>query len=387
MIGAVTPAQRSSARAVAENGWSLLEPLVCGVLPVLFPTVVLIAAAQHKYIAVDFHTHFWPAAREVLHGVSPFPGPHDQITLGSFIYPAFAAVVLVPFALLPRAVADPLFTVLLAAALFGTLRVLRIRDWRCYGIVLLWAPVFHALHTANFTILIALGLAVLWRFRERPLVVGATLGVMIALKVFLWPLIVWLVAARRYRAAAWSIACAGLISLAAWSVAGISELTYYPRIVMEFDRISAPATYTLVGFGMKAGLGQTAAQAIAWVVGAAALAVAVTLARREGISEVSFAAAIFAVLLLSPIVWLHYFTFLLVPLALLRPRFGPLWVLPLLAWPLPVGPAGPSWFTLPLLVGAGTLLLLAARAPTPVGLPKTRLRALLGTAATSAGSG
>ena len=66
-------------------------------------------------------------------------------------------------------------------------------------------------------------------------------------------------------------------------------------------------------------------------------------------------------ILLSPIVWLHYFTFLLVPLALLRPRFGPLWVVPLLAWPLPVGPAGPSLLTLPLLVGAATVLLLAGR--------------------------
>ena len=383
MIAAPSLPQPRTARVWAETGWSFLEPLVCGVVPILFPSIVLIAASQHNYIAVDFHAHFWPAAHQVLHGISPFPGPHDQITLGSFIYPAFAAVVLVPFALLPRAVADPLFTVLLAAALFGTLRVLRIRDWRCYGIVLLWAPVFHALHTANFTILVALGLALLWRFRDRALVSGLTLGVMIALKVFLWPLIVWLIAAKRYRAAAWSVACAAAISLAAWGVAGFSELAYYPRIVLEFDRISAPATYTLVGFGMKAGLGQTAAQAIAWVVGAGALAGAIVLARRQGITAVSFAAAIFAVLLLSPIVWLHYFTFLIVPLALLRPRFGPLWLVPIVAWPLPVGPAGPSWYTLPLFVGAGALLILSARP-----LPRmTRLRALVASPATGAGSG
>jgi hypothetical protein len=153
--------------------------------------------------------------------------------------------------------------------------------------------------------------------------------------------------------------------------------------VLEFDRISAPATYTLVGFGMKAGLGQTAAQAIAWVVGAGALAGAIVLARRQGITAVSFAAAIFAVLLLSPIVWLHYFTFLIVPLALLRPRFGPLWLVPIVAWPLPVGPAGPSWYTLPLFVGAGALLILSARP-----LPRmTRLRALVASPATGAGSG
>ena len=121
------------AKSPARTAWSLVEPLLCGVLPILFPTIVLAAAAQHNYIAVDFHVHFWPAAHQVLHGTSPFPGPHDQITLGSYISPAFAAIVIVPFALLPRAIADPLFTVLLAVALFGALRVLRVHDWRIFG--------------------------------------------------------------------------------------------------------------------------------------------------------------------------------------------------------------------------------------------------------------
>jgi alpha-1,2-mannosyltransferase len=297
----------------------------------------------------------------VLHGVSPFPGPHAKITLGSYIYPAFAAVVLVPFALVSRGIADPLFFIVLVVALFFALRLLRVRDWRCYGIVLLWAPVFHALHTANFTLLLALALAALWRLRERPIAAGVVVGSVIALKVFLWPLLVWFVAARRYRTAAWSLAFAVLLSLASWGAVGFAGFTTYPRTIAAFDRISAPATYTLVGACVKLGLGRTASEIVALLVGLAALAVAIVLTRRDPLGAGSFAAIVFATILLSPIVWLHYFTFLLIPLAILRPRFGPLWLVPILFWPLPVGPAGPSLLCLPLLIGSGCLLVLAAR--------------------------
>ena len=42
----------------------------------------------------------------------------------------------------------------------------------------------------------------------------------------------------------------------------------------------------------------------------------------------SFTCAVAATLALSPIVWLHYLVVLLVPMAIARPRFSPLWLLP-----------------------------------------------------------
>jgi len=39
-----------------------------------------------------------------------------------------------------------------------------------------------------------------------------------------------------------------------------------------------------------------------------------------------------ASLLLSPIVWLHYFVLLIIPLALRWPRFASAWAIPLLFW-------------------------------------------------------
>jgi hypothetical protein len=42
-----------------------------------------------------------------------------------------------------------------------------------------------------------------------------------------------------------------------------------------------------------------------------------------------------ATLALSPIVWLHYLVVLLVPVAIARPRFSALWLLPVLLWVSP----------------------------------------------------
>jgi hypothetical protein len=57
------------------------------------------------------------------------------------------------------------------------------------------------------------------------------------------------------------------------------------------------------------------------------------LARKRDGDRLSLAASIAASLLLSPIVWLHYFVLLLVPLALARPRLTAAWViLPLPFW-------------------------------------------------------
>ena len=50
----------------------------------------------------DFHT-FWRAGNAVLHGVSPYPPARASVLAheNSFVYPAPAALAMVPFALLP----------------------------------------------------------------------------------------------------------------------------------------------------------------------------------------------------------------------------------------------------------------------------------------------
>jgi hypothetical protein len=70
--------------------------------------------------------------------------------------------------------------------------------------------------------------------------------------------------------------------------------------------------------------------------GAAAVAAvaALVLLRRRG-DEVTFAAAVLAALIATPILWNHYLVLLIAPIAVLRPRLAPLWLLPLVLWATP----------------------------------------------------
>ena len=66
------------------------------------------------------------------------------------------------------------------------------------------AVVVHGLFYGNITILLVLLVALAWRYRDRARIAGLALGAAIAAKLFVWPLVVWLLLTRRYRAAAWA---------------------------------------------------------------------------------------------------------------------------------------------------------------------------------------
>jgi hypothetical protein len=52
--------------------------------------------------------------------------------------------------------------------------------------------------------------------------------------------------------------------------------------------------------------------------------------------------ATLAVIAFSPIVWQHYLALLLVPLAVLRPRFSAVWLIPCLLWLTPLAAYSPA---------------------------------------------
>ena len=74
-------------------------------------------------------------------------------------------------------------------------------------------------------------------------------------------------------------------------------------------------------------LGADTAWALWLAVGLAVLVAGVIVAIR-GDEQRAFALLIAASLVLTPIVWLHYFAILIVPLAIARPRFDLTWLLP-----------------------------------------------------------
>jgi Glycosyltransferase family 87 len=322
-----------------EHGRRVVELVFCSLILLW----VAVGDMRRHAFATDFHH------------ASPYPDVVDFSRV-PFIYPAPAAVLLAPFGLLPRLAADVLFTLLLAATVVLIMRLCGVRDARCYGAAFLWAPVYSAVQAGNLSLLLALGLAVLWRVRERPFAPAAVAALLVALKLFLWPILVWLAIRRGLRTAAGSVLLTAVITLGSWSLIHFAGFADYPSLVRTVDQVEAPISYSLVAIELKFGLGLAVASAIATAAGVALLVLAARIGR-EGDDRPPFALAIAAIVLCSPVVWLHYYALFLVPLALLRPRFGPLWLAPLLLWPCPMMSTTTWWPLLPLLLFGGTTAL------------------------------
>jgi hypothetical protein len=101
-------------------------------------------------------------------------------------------------------------------AILAALRILGVQDWRCYGVALISAPAINSIALGTLTSFLLLGTALCWRYRDNPAAAGVATAVTALLKLFLWPLGVWLLVTRRWRAA---IICTGLILLVGgWAV-------------------------------------------------------------------------------------------------------------------------------------------------------------------------
>src|SRR5207302_11097178 len=116
----------------------------------------------------DFRYAFWPAGQRVLHGLSPYvdPGSPTIAHAIAFVYPALAALLFAPLALIPHGPADGAFAALNLGAALLTVRILGVRDWRLYGLLALCPAVFSGWTLANVTLLLCLGIAVMWRYRD-----------------------------------------------------------------------------------------------------------------------------------------------------------------------------------------------------------------------------
>ena len=301
----------------------------CGLLPAVTLVALFATTVQDDAIAFDFRP-FYSAAEAVLDGASPYPTADDPLTAqsGAYVYPPLIAILTVPFTVVPVEAAGLLMMALLAAAALAIPFVLGVRDWRCYGVMFLWPPVLSAIQTGNVTLLLGLCAALVWRFRERMLPSSASLGVTLAAKFFLWPLIVWLAATRRLAAAGLAFALGVGLLLVSWAAIGFAGLVDYPDLMRRLDESIGLDSYTLHIVALDLGAPEALARVIWFACGAVLLAGVIMLGRR-GDERAAFMVAIAAALALTPIVWLHYFALLLVVVALAQPRLGYVWFVPL----------------------------------------------------------
>ena len=276
---------------------------------------------------------FRRAGSAVLHGHSPYVQPTLKLLAANdrFVYPTPFALPFIPFAVVPEKAAAIAFLILSVAAVLGSLWLLGVRDWRCYGASLLGLPVFGALGVGSIGPFLLLLCALGWRFRDRT-VAGVPLAVAAAAKLFLWPLLVWLLVTRRFRAFAASVVTLAA-TLALWASIDSEGLRRYPDTVRLLNEVQRWKSYSVQSLFISLHLPASASELAAGAVAVAAIAVLVLLRRRG--DGVTFGVAVVAALIATPILWNHYLVLLLVPIALARPRLSPLWLLPLVLWVTP----------------------------------------------------
>jgi alpha-1,2-mannosyltransferase len=282
----------------------------------------------------DLHV-FWLAggaylhARPVYASVATVQHPPPELAGSLFVYPAPMAALFAPLSLLPYAVACFVFAAVSIGAIAGALWLLGVRDWRCYGAIVLWPMTIPSVTIGTLSPLLLLGVAAIWSFRDRRAGVAGIAAAVLIAKLFLWPVLVWLVASRRSLAAASAAGAAIAVSFLAWLPIG--GITTYPRMMhalsIQEGGLSFQPVWLLPG---RPELRLAVLEALA-ICSIAALGF---VTRRFG-HRSGYVLAVGISLLASPILWPHYLLLLAAPIAIRSRRFSWLWLAPLAMWAYP----------------------------------------------------
>ncbi len=307
--------------------------------PLWLAYAVVVIGLSHRW-GFDYRGGLWPSGRSILAGQNPYPVPvaeHLLATGNALITPPLLSLANLPFSLLPYTAAIVAWDAVQLAALVMAMRLCGVRDWRGYALSIASLPFAMTLALGQADGLFALAAAAAWHYRKTiwsPIAVG----VLVAAKLFAWPLILWFVLTRRFRHALVSSAVAVVVFVLSWAPLAFRGFMSYPRLLSADAHGFVLRSHAIVTFLVREGMHWRSASLLA---SGTAVAVSAALAWRARRSDVGlFAAMILLGLLLSPVLWSHYLVLLLVPLAIARPRPDIAWVVFALCWISPTEPVG-----------------------------------------------
>ena len=302
----------------------ILPVLLFAVLPIAVGITMFAVASTDDSLSLDFHNELYPEAEQLLHWDIRLPPPGSDLSHGNnIIWPPIAAALVAPFTILPPGAADWAVAFVGLACFMASLRLVGVRDWRVYGVFALWPQVIGEIRVSHLTPFLCLLLTLAWRYRETRFAPGLAIGLAGAVKLFLWPLGVWLAAIGKAREVILAALVASASLLLLLPFVGLSD---YVRVLLELGRTFDQESYSPFGLIVQAGGPETLARITTLTIGAILL---VACWRRA-----SFGLAVAAALCLSPIVWLDYYAVAAVPLAVVRPRLTAVWLAPIATWGL-----------------------------------------------------
>ena len=301
-----------------------VTPVVYGVLGLELAVVVAFAAT---YNALDFRVYMW-GGHAVLHDNRLYLA----LAYGHwFTYSPFAALVFVPLATFPLAVARVGWDLVSVAALaYSCVIILKLAGYRpsrlmTAGLVaaaMALDPVYQTLFLGQINlILLALILTDVWRV-SRGRDAGIGVGIAAAIKLTPAIFILFFLLARRTKAAFIAAGTFIVCGLIGFGVAPRASTLYWEHLSHDTSRVGAPYISNQSPYGTAIRIAEGQGHVGAWwiviplafaVIG---LTVAVVLARRQdwlGATAVTGTTG----LLVSPISWAHHWVWILPALVLL----------------------------------------------------------------------
>ncbi len=319
-----------------RSSWVAAPPqrrlLATAALVLLGAAIYLAFVAPIRQVDLDV---FLRAGQAVLHGHDPYSSTHSETirTNAAFVYPLAVAWWFAPLSAIGASHVIYAIASLLAIGL--SCWWARPGQTLIASLVLLSSAAVIGLQDGSVNPWLLLGLIAAWRWRDRPVVSGLAVAALVICKLFLWPVLGWLLISRRYRAGAIASAVTA-VTLAMGFTFGPLGGSGYASMLHVLSGLEAPHAAGLSGLLIHWHASLALATVIATAIAMLLLGAAGYQYRRGaqggGREVLVFGAAVVAALFASPIVWHHYYLLLAAPLLLATSSVWPFVVLSLASW-------------------------------------------------------
>jgi hypothetical protein len=317
--------------------WRALAVLSAGVGLFVLASIFVWAPPSDGW-GYDMRAYYEAAQRFVATG-SPYQpetlsGPFRPGPGGLYLYSPVIAALFVPVTSLPFEMATLGWLALRSVMVVATVALMPVRRevrLAMLGTLALALPALRDLNLGNVSLIVTFLAVICWRYLDRP--AGA---LAVAVSLFIRPpmalIAAWWLLRRQWLPLLWTVAGTAVVALASIPVVGLERWFEYALLLRNLSGVTGVANNAdLASVALSLGLPDQLAPLV--LIASYILAVgAVVLSLRRD-REVGFAVTLMATLLISPLLWDHYLTNLLVPGALLAAR-GRRWgvFLPLLGW-------------------------------------------------------
>ncbi len=327
--------------AQSELSRRWLAPLGVGIAAaglLLLCLTVTVWSGNSPGWAYDLRAYYDGAVRLLQTGtpyqLETLSGPFRPGPFGLYLYSPLPALMFEPLTALPIGAAAFVWIALrvlllgLTCALMPIPRSLRLL---VFGIAAFSGPVLYDLSLGNVSLVVTFLSVVLWRWLDRPLG-SAALAVSLTVRTPMALLCGWWLLRRRWRPIAWTVFFGLLLVAATLPFMPIDRWFDFVTVLRNVSNVTGVEGNVDLGSAVLLVGGPS--WAAPWALFAGYLiSIAAMLWSLRRDRELSFVVTLMATLLLSPLLWDHYLTQLIVPAAFLAGR-GRWWGLglPLLGW-------------------------------------------------------